>query len=75
MTNDVFFKVGLITLIGLSAKNAILIIEFARQLMSQGMGLLEATLIGVEAAFTPDPHDIAGFYIRRRTLDACQRGE
>ncbi len=40
MTNDVFFKVGLITLIGLSAKNAILIIEFARQLMKEGRALL-----------------------------------
>jgi multidrug efflux pump len=36
MTNDVFFKVGMITLIGLSAKNAILIVEFARQLHRQG---------------------------------------
>lgn len=53
MTNDVFFKVGLITLIGLSAKNAILIIEFARQLMSQGMGLLEATLIASKQRLRP----------------------
>jgi multidrug efflux pump len=44
MTNDVFFKVGLITLIGLSAKNAILIIEFARQLRAQGHTLIQATL-------------------------------
>ena len=47
MPNDVFFKVGMITIIGLSAKNAILIVEFARQLQEQGKGLLEAT---VEAA-------------------------
>lgn len=53
MTNDVFFKVGLITLIGLSAKNAILIIEFARQLMSQGMGLPEATLIASKQRLRP----------------------
>lgn len=43
MPNDVFFKVGLITLIGLSTKNAILIVEFARQLYAQGATLLEAT--------------------------------
>lgn len=53
MTNDVFFKVGLITLIGLSAKNAILIIEFARQLMSQGMALPEATLIASKQRLRP----------------------
>ena len=47
MPNDVFFKVGMITIIGLSAKNAILIVEFARQLQAQGKGLVEAT---VEAA-------------------------
>lgn len=43
MSNDVFFKVGMITLIGLSTKNAILIVEFARQLYAQGKPLLEAT--------------------------------
>jgi hydrophobe/amphiphile efflux-1 (HAE1) family protein len=42
--NDVFFQVGLLTTVGLSAKNAILIVEFAETLRSQGMGLLEATL-------------------------------
>ncbi|MBU4611766.1 multidrug efflux RND transporter permease subunit [Achromobacter sp. GG226] len=47
LPNDVFFKVGMITVIGLSAKNAILIVEFARQLRSQGRGLVEAA---VEAA-------------------------
>ncbi|MGS1002486.1 multidrug efflux RND transporter permease subunit [Burkholderia glumae] len=47
MPNDVFFKVGLITVIGLSAKNAILIVEFAKQLREQGKGLIEAA---VEAA-------------------------
>lgn len=44
LPNDVFFKVGLIAIIGLSAKNAILIIEFARQLHEEGMELVEATL-------------------------------
>src|SRR5471032_30906 len=47
MPNDVFFKVGLITIIGLSAKNAILIIEFAKSLHDQVQDLIEAT---VEAA-------------------------
>ena len=47
MPNDVFFKVGMITLIGLSTKNAILIVEFARQLHAQGATVFEAT---VEAA-------------------------
>ena len=36
LENDVFFKVGLITIIGLSAKNAVLIIEFAKDLAAQG---------------------------------------
>ena len=44
LTNDVYFKVGLIAIIGLSAKNAILIIEFARELQEQGLDLVEATL-------------------------------
>ena len=42
--NDVFFQVGLLTTVGLSAKNAILIVEFAETLTREGMGLLDATL-------------------------------
>ncbi len=53
MPNDVFFKVGLITVIGLSAKNAILIIEFAKDLYADGMGLVEATLKAVHLRFRP----------------------
>ena len=53
MPNDVYFKVGLITLIGLSAKNAILIIEFAKDLQQEGMGLLEATLQACRLRFRP----------------------
>lgn len=75
MTNDVFFKVGLITLIGLSAKNAILIVEFARQLMSQGNERGGCNITRLNAALTPNTHDLAGIYIRRRTADAGQRGE
>jgi multidrug efflux pump len=53
LPNDVFFKVGLITIIGLSAKNAILIIEFAKDLQAQGKSLKEATLEAVHLRFRP----------------------
>ena len=53
LPNDVYFKVGLIAIIGLSAKNAILIIEFAKDLQAQGKGLLEATLEAVHLRFRP----------------------
>ncbi|MFZ2298243.1 efflux RND transporter permease subunit [Aquabacterium sp.] len=53
MPNDVYFKVGLITIIGLSAKNAILIIEFAKELHEKGMGLIEATLRACHLRFRP----------------------
>lgn len=53
MPNDVYFKVGLITIIGLSAKNAILIIEFAKDLQAQGKGLVEAILEACHLRFRP----------------------
>ncbi len=53
MNNDIFFKVGLITIMGLSAKNAILIVEFAKELHEQGMGLIEATLQACHLRFRP----------------------
>jgi multidrug efflux pump len=49
----VYFKVGLIAIIGLSAKNAILIIEFARDLQEQGKDLIEATLEACRLRFRP----------------------
>ena len=53
LPNDVFFKVGLIATIGLSSKNAILIIEFARKLHEEGMDLIEATLEACRLRFRP----------------------
>ncbi len=53
LPNDVYFKVGLIAIIGLSAKNAILIIEFAKDLHAQGKGLVEATLEAAQLRFRP----------------------
>ena len=53
MPNDVYFKVGLITIIGLSAKNAILIIEFAKDLQAEGKELIEATLAACHLRFRP----------------------
>jgi multidrug efflux pump len=53
MPNDVYFKVGLITVIGLTAKNAILIIEVAKELVAQGRPLHEAALEACELRFRP----------------------
>ncbi|HEY9066636.1 MAG TPA: efflux RND transporter permease subunit [Burkholderiaceae bacterium] len=52
-SNDVYFQVGLITIIGLSAKNAILIIEFAKDLQAQGKSALEAALEAAHLRFRP----------------------
>ncbi len=53
MSNDVYFQVGLLTTIGLSAKNAILIVEFARDLYRKGHSATEATLIATKQRFRP----------------------
>ena len=51
--NDVYFQVGLITIIGLSAKNAILIIEFAKDLQAQGKNVIAAALEAAHLRFRP----------------------
>ena len=53
LPNDVYFKVGLIVIIGLSSKNAILIIEFARELQDQGLNLIDSTLEACRRRFRP----------------------
>ena len=51
--NDVYFQVGLVTIIGLSAKNAILIIEFAKDLQAQGRSVIESALAAAHLRFRP----------------------
>jgi len=53
MANDVYFKVGLITIIGLAAKNAVLIIEFAKGANERGKGLVESVLEAAHLRFRP----------------------
>ena len=53
LENDVYFKVGFLTIIGLSTKNAILIVEFAKDAQERGLGLLEATLEAVHLRLRP----------------------
>jgi len=53
MSNDVYFKVGLITIIGLAAKNAILIVEFAKDLQAQGRTPMQAALEAAHLRFRP----------------------
>ncbi len=53
LTNDVYFQVGLLTTIGLAAKNAILIVEFAKDLVGKGHGLLHATMEAARLRLRP----------------------
>lgn len=53
LTNDVYFQIGLLTTIGLAAKNAILIVEFAQQQVEQGKELVSATLEAVKLRLRP----------------------
>ncbi|MEJ2619368.1 MAG: efflux RND transporter permease subunit, partial [Candidatus Thiodiazotropha sp.] len=53
LNNDVYFQVGLLTTIGLSSKNAILIVEFAKALYDQGMGLVESAMEAARIRLRP----------------------
>jgi len=53
LENDIYFQVGLVTLVGLSAKNAILIVEFAMNKLKEGYTLVDATIEGAKIRFRP----------------------
>jgi HAE1 family hydrophobic/amphiphilic exporter-1/multidrug efflux pump len=53
MPNDIYFQIGLVVLIGLAAKNAILIVEFAAQKRAEGLRVREAALEGARLRFRP----------------------
>jgi hydrophobic/amphiphilic exporter-1 (mainly G- bacteria), HAE1 family len=53
ITNNIYAQIGLITLIGLAAKNAILIVEYAKERVDRGMGLLESTIAAVRLRLRP----------------------
>ena len=53
MENDIYFQIGLVVLIGLAAKNAILIVEFAQQGLLSGMGAMEAAVQAARLRFRP----------------------
>ncbi|GAB4110864.1 MAG: efflux RND transporter permease subunit [Acidobacteriota bacterium] len=53
LPNDVYFQIALLTTMGLTAKNAILIVQFAKSGVERGMGLVEATLEGARLRFRP----------------------
>ena len=53
MPNDVYFQIGLLTTLGLTTKNAILIVQFAKARVEQGIGLSEATLEGAKLRLRP----------------------
>ena len=53
MDNNIYTQVGLVLLVGLSAKNAILIVEFAREMRAKGMGVVDAAIEGSKLRFRP----------------------
>ena len=53
LTNNIYAQIGLITLIGLAAKNAILIVEYAKERVDSGMGLMKSTIAAVTLRLRP----------------------
>ena len=68
MANDIYFQIGLVTLIGLAAKNAILIVEFANQRYEHGLSLFDAAMEAARLRFRPIIMTSHGLHPRRGAL-------
>ncbi len=75
MPNDIYFKVGLIAIIGLSAKNAILIVEFAKDYCTEGRSLLDAAVEAARVRFRPIIMTSPRICPRRCPPGYCERSQ
>ena len=73
LVNNVYAQIGMITLIGLSAKNAILIVEFAKERVDRGIPVVEATLEAVKLRLRPISDDFYGIYSGCIATGPCNR--
>jgi HAE1 family hydrophobic/amphiphilic exporter-1 len=73
LENDIFATIGLVMLIGLSAKNAILIVEFAKTNYESGQSICEAALERSSASLPAHRHDRAGLHLRLPSALDCDR--
>ncbi|MFO0730979.1 MAG: efflux RND transporter permease subunit [Nitrospiraceae bacterium] len=74
LTNDIYFQIGMVTLIGLSAKNAILIVEFANTRVEAGRPLLEAAVEAARLRFRPIIMTSMAFIFRHVAVGRCHGG-
>ena len=73
LANDVYAQIGLVMLVGLLGKNAILIVEFAVQRRREGVPLKDAAVEGAETALPADPDDLLRLHRRSASLGFCHR--
>jgi HAE1 family hydrophobic/amphiphilic exporter-1 len=73
LENNIYAQIGLIMLVGLLGKNAVLIVEFAVQKRQQGETILNAAIEGRQGPFPSDLNDLIRLYCRFDTVDQCNR--